>query len=561
MNFYKGRRFSCSAGGFLGSNLSRAGPRRRERDRPPARGRVVRDAAGRVSRALGGDGRRQRAAARGGGRRRLRALRTIGRPPQRAGSRPAIWPSTEQFISLSSSGAARSARREGGFSQPRALVRAVSELPVAETHPMEPLDIYAVHKAAASAITDLPSRHGLRTTVLRIPTVWPRAAADGANTGGDAMVHRRSPARRSRIYGDGTPAPRRRVHRRRDRCLPRGGGDGGHRRGGLQRRQWASASRLVEVAHAIVGSPDAGVSSTPVAGARGADRNRGLRADVTKLGKAVDWRPRIGLDDGLARRRYRPGRSARVIAIRLVRWRARAAGRSQVVRSDRARGSGLPITLISSRSRATTAPNRGVSDGARARADLTAAGVRWRPLRYHKRPTLPATLWDIGAGVMRLLGLRLTGKLRVVHARGYVAGLMAWLVKKLTRTKFVFDMRGFWPEERVDGGLWRADSRIFRVVKGLERRFCATRIGFVVLTDRARLGSAGAASTPSRSCRRVSISSGSVPPSCVGRAHLRLRRLAGDGVSLEAMLAFIGARAGARSTRASPHRRPRRQTS
>ena len=164
-------------------------------------------------------------------------------------------------------------------------------------------------------------------------------------------------------------------------------------------------------------------------------------------------------------------------------------GRSQVVPYVIGlAGSGLPITLISFEKPRDYGTRSEVSATARAlAADLIAAGVRWRPLRYHKRPTLPATLWDIGAGVMRLLRLRLTGKLRVVHARGYVAGLMAWLVKKLTGTKFVFDMRGFWPEERVDGGLWRADSRIFRVVKGLERRFLRDADRVVVLTDRARL--------------------------------------------------------------------------
>jgi glycosyltransferase involved in cell wall biosynthesis len=164
-------------------------------------------------------------------------------------------------------------------------------------------------------------------------------------------------------------------------------------------------------------------------------------------------------------------------------------GRSQVVPYVLGlAAAGLPMTLVSFEKAADFGPSSAPSAAARALAtELTAAGVRWRPLRYHKRPTLPATLWDIGAGVATLARLRATGGLRAVHARGYVSGLMAWLMKKTTGTRFVFDMRGFWPEERVDGGLWRADSRIYRVVKRLERRFLRDADRIVVLTDRARL--------------------------------------------------------------------------
>ena len=37
-------------------------------------------------------------------------------------------------------------------------------------------------------------------------------------------------------------------------------------------------------------------------------------------------------------------------------------------------------------------------------------------------------------------------------------------MKKKFGTKFIFDMRGFWADERIDGGLWDLKSPIFRVV-------------------------------------------------------------------------------------------------
>ena len=72
--------------------------------------------------------------------------------------------------------------------------------------------------------------------------------------------------------------------------------------------------------------------------------------------------------------------------------------------------------------------------------------------------------------------------LRIVHARSYVAAVMALALKRLTGAKFVFDMRGFWADERIDGGLWPRDGRMYRVAKWFERRFLLNADHVVSLT-------------------------------------------------------------------------------
>lgn len=114
-----------------------------------------------------------------------------------------------------------------------------------------------------------------------------------------------------------------------------------------------------------------------------------------------------------------------------------------------------------------------LADAARVadiRAQCKAAGVSWHHLRYHNRPNLPATLYDLLNGIR--VGVRLareTGA-QVVHCRSYIAGLMGLAVKRTTGAKYIFDMRGFWPDERVDGGIWRKTSPQYRVFKAVERR-------------------------------------------------------------------------------------------
>ena len=113
---------------------------------------------------------------------------------------------------------------------------------------------------------------------------------------------------------------------------------------------------------------------------------------------------------------------------------------------------------------------------------MASADIRWHPLRYHKRPTAPATAYDVAAGSALAIALVKRHRLGIVHARSYVAALVALAVKRLTGAKFLFDMRGLWADERVDGGLWPANGRLYRVAKGLERRFLLAADHVVTLT-------------------------------------------------------------------------------
>lgn len=118
-------------------------------------------------------------------------------------------------------------------------------------------------------------------------------------------------------------------------------------------------------------------------------------------------------------------------------------------------------------------------------ARIAKAGIGWHPLRYHKSPTAPATAFDIAAGTAVAITLALRHSLRIVHARSYVAGAMALAVKRVAGAKFLFDMRGFWADERADGGLWRAGSTLFRAAKAMERRLLLGADHVVVLTRAA----------------------------------------------------------------------------
>lgn len=126
-----------------------------------------------------------------------------------------------------------------------------------------------------------------------------------------------------------------------------------------------------------------------------------------------------------------------------------------------------------------------IKERERIELDIAKAGIVWHPLRYHKRPTALATAWDIVCGIGLGLWLVLHHRLCIVHARSYVPSVMALAIKRVTGIKYIFDMRGFWADERVDGNLWPRTGRMYRVAKGFERRFLLGADHVVSLTHAA----------------------------------------------------------------------------
>ncbi len=119
---------------------------------------------------------------------------------------------------------------------------------------------------------------------------------------------------------------------------------------------------------------------------------------------------------------------------------------------------------------------------ARMEERLRAAGVGWTRLRYHKRPPVLSTLLDALVGVAVGLYVCVTRRVRIVHARSYVPALIAVALKRAAGPRFLFDMRGFWADEKVDGGHWSRIGGIYAITKRCERMFFREADGIVSLT-------------------------------------------------------------------------------
>ena len=157
-------------------------------------------------------------------------------------------------------------------------------------------------------------------------------------------------------------------------------------------------------------------------------------------------------------------------------------GQSQVLAYLKRLANGRRIHLISFEKADDWA---NVAERVRLARDIASAGIAWHPLRYHKAPSGLATAFDIMQGIIVGVWLCVRYKIKIIHARSYIPSVIALTLKKLFNVKYIFDMRGFWADERIDGGLWPKGGRIYRVAKWFEKRFLLSADSVVSLTNAA----------------------------------------------------------------------------
>ncbi len=96
--------------------------------------------------------------------------------------------------------------------------------------------------------------------------------------------------------------------------------------------------------------------------------------------------------------------------------------------------------------------------------------VTHTPLFYTKHPPVLSTILDVIKLLRNAKQLHAQHQFEVVHCRSYITALVGLYMKRKYGTKFVFDMRGFWANERVDGNLWQLSNPLYKWVYNYFKR-------------------------------------------------------------------------------------------
>jgi glycosyltransferase involved in cell wall biosynthesis len=112
-------------------------------------------------------------------------------------------------------------------------------------------------------------------------------------------------------------------------------------------------------------------------------------------------------------------------------------------------------------------------EGSKIREVVDANGLTWIPLKYTKRPAVVSTIFDIIKGFRTCKKLNRKHRFEIVHCRGYIAAVIGKKLKKNFGVKFIFDMRGWWPDEKLESGFWdkKRYKPVYNYFKKLEREF------------------------------------------------------------------------------------------
>lgn len=113
--------------------------------------------------------------------------------------------------------------------------------------------------------------------------------------------------------------------------------------------------------------------------------------------------------------------------------------------------------------------------------------ITWYPLIYTKYPPILSTVWDIIKLKRKIATL--DEKIDIVHCRSYITSLVGLMLKRSKGVPFVFDMRGFWADERVEGGIWNLNNPfikfVFKYFKRKEKEFLMESDHTISLTYKA----------------------------------------------------------------------------
>lgn len=144
---------------------------------------------------------------------------------------------------------------------------------------------------------------------------------------------------------------------------------------------------------------------------------------------------------------------------------------------------GVELTLVTFEKESDLACQEKIAD---IRASLDSRGVEWIPLRYHKRPKVPATAFDLFQGVAVSLARRLRFQYDIIHARTFIGGLIGLALAPFMTARLIYHNEGFYPDEQVDGGVWREGSLPHRVARWLERQMYARADGIISMSYRGK---------------------------------------------------------------------------
>lgn len=155
---------------------------------------------------------------------------------------------------------------------------------------------------------------------------------------------------------------------------------------------------------------------------------------------------------------------------------------------------------------------------------LADAGIEWETLPFTSRPPVFSKLYDQKRLNAKAVSLHKKKSFDLLHCRSYVATETGLRLSKRFNIPFLFDMRGFWVDERVDSGLWNLRNPLYRlfykIYKKKEKKYFSQSAHIISLTQKGK--------EELMNVYNVAAEKISVIPCCADLSHFDYRKISNE---------------------------------
>ncbi len=115
--------------------------------------------------------------------------------------------------------------------------------------------------------------------------------------------------------------------------------------------------------------------------------------------------------------------------------------------------------------------------------------IVWHPIEYTAKPAVVSTIYDLHKlqKAASEIILNNANNIQLLHCRSYISAHVGTYCKKHFNIPWIFDMRGFWADERVEGGIWNLKNPLYKMVynyfKSIEKKFISSATHIISLTQ------------------------------------------------------------------------------
>lgn len=117
--------------------------------------------------------------------------------------------------------------------------------------------------------------------------------------------------------------------------------------------------------------------------------------------------------------------------------------------------------------------------------------ITWEYIFFHSKPRYISKIYDLFLMRRKANKLFKVYKYSLIHCRSYQSAHTALMLKKKYSAKYLFDMRGFWVDERIDGGIWDQKKWYYKLLynycKKIENKLISSSDAIISLTKAGKI--------------------------------------------------------------------------